>query len=345
MTPDAVITEARKLKDRLGPRVLLLAHHYQRPEIVRLADRVGDSLELARFAQAAREADTVVFSGVRFMAEAAAVLCGPGRKVVLPNPGAGCPLAASAALPDVEQAWAELASVVPASEITPVVYMNSDLALKAFSGERGGVVCTSANADRAVAWALERTGRAFFFPDRQLGHNTAAKLGLAASELAVWNAGAPRGGLDDADIRRARLFLWSGGCYVHTAFTPDQVRDARKRHPGGRVYVHPECLPEVVALADAAGSTSFLVAKVRDARPGDVLVIGTELALVRRIADERSDVTVAPLAESICRDMHATTLEHVVAALTDLEAAPAVTTAPGMAPAALLALERMLREL
>jgi len=325
--------------------VIILAHHYQRPEIIAAADHVGDSFELARIAASAEHAAWVVFSGVRFMAEAASVLCGKGKTVVMPNPAAGCPLAASASLPQVERAWKDLASLVPEREITPITYMNSDIGLKAFCGVRGGTVCTSANTARALAWAMKRTPRIFFFPDRQLGLNTSASLDLREDEIVIWDPEKRLGGLSAEAVRKARLILWNGGCYVHTRFTVDHVKEARARHANAVIHVHPECLPDVTALADGSGSTSFLVRKAREARPGDTLVIGTELSLVRRLAAERPDVVILPLAESICDDMHATTLEHLEALLSNLDAAPAITVDDRTAEGALLALNRMLHEI
>ena len=288
------IARIRKVKDEMGERMVILAHHYQRDAIVDLADFGGDSLQLARQATQT-DAEIIVFCGVHFMAEGAAVLAKPGQHVLIPDETAGCYLADTATPEGVEAAWAALdAALGDADEaFTPITYVNSSAALKAFCGQHGGVVCTSSNAETVVRWALDRRPRIFFFPDQHLGRNTAHRMGIGDSEILRWDTYQP----PTADrIRAARVVLWPGACNVHQRFRPEHVGLARERHPGIRVIVHPECPAEVVALADEAGSTASIIRTIAEAAPGTAWAVGTESRLVYRLQAQHADKVIVPLA-------------------------------------------------
>ncbi len=292
-----------RLRRALGKEVVILGHHYQRPAIVRRADFVGDSFLLARQASRA-EARWIVFCGVRFMAEAAAVLARPGQEVFHPDPAAGCPMADMADPSDVEEAWETLTSVLGEDALVPVVYMNSSARLKAFVGDRGGLVCTSSNADRAYQWVFEKGKRVFFLPDEHLGRNTARAMGIPAGEVLLYAFREQGGGLEEDEIRRGKVFLWSGHCHVHVFFRPEDVERARRENPGCRIIVHPECPVPVVEASDAWGSTERIVRFVREAGPGATIVVGTEVNLVERLALDFPDRRVLPLAHSLCPNMY-----------------------------------------
>ncbi|MGD8598635.1 MAG: quinolinate synthase NadA, partial [Anaerolineae bacterium] len=174
------------LKSALGQRLVILGHHYQRDEVLDLADFRGDSLKLARDASET-SAEFIVFCGVHFMAETAAILARPGQHVLSPDPSAGCYLADTATPAAVQDAWEHL----PQDEVTPITYVNSSAELKAFCGQHGGTVCTSGNAEQAIRWALAQRPRVFFFPDQHLGRNTARRLGIPLEEMLQWDVRRP----------------------------------------------------------------------------------------------------------------------------------------------------------
>ncbi|MBD3753962.1 MAG: quinolinate synthase NadA, partial [Micrococcales bacterium] len=261
---DARITAA---KNTLGDRVVVLGHFYQREEVVRHADYVGDSFQLAGAAKARTDAEAIVFCGVHFMAETADLLSGPDQAVILPNLAAGCSMADMASIDEVEQAWEELADVygdldTPDAEgllpVIPVTYMNSSAAIKGFVGRHHGIVCTSSNARTVLEWAFKRGRRVLFFPDQHLGRNTAKAMGVPLEQMPMWNPRKPLGGNDDTTLDAARVILWHGFCSVHRRFSVAQIDKARAEHPGVRVIVHPECPMEVVDAADEAGSTDYI---------------------------------------------------------------------------------------
>jgi quinolinate synthase len=290
-------------KDSLGSRLMILGHHYQRDEVMRWADCRGDSFGLSRLA-ARSEAEFVVFCGVHFMAESADVLTSPEQKVILPDLNAGCSMADMADLESVEEAWDSIAEVTDIDAVVPITYMNSSAALKAFVGRQGGAVCTSSNARAVVTWALRRRGgddvKVLFFPDQHLGRNTAFQLGYAAESTAVWDPRSVLGGLDDLTVKEARFLLWKGHCSVHQRFRPEHIKAFRESHPDGTVIAHPECSHEVVALADEAGSTDYIIAAVNRAPAGSVIAVATEIHLVQRLAAEHPDRSVVSLDPLIC---------------------------------------------
>jgi quinolinate synthase len=338
----ALISEIQAVKAARGPELLILTHHYQRPEIVALGDCRGDSLALAQKAAADRQARYIVFCGVHFMAESAAILARPHQVVQIPDLTAGCQMADMVDLELAEMAWEELAVIVGEEALVPIVYVNSDAYLKAFCGGKGGLACTSANASAAVCWGLAQKAKVFFFPDQHLGRNTGNRLGLKPEEITVWDPEQPWGGNELADLRRARLILWDGHCHVHTRFRVEHVREMRVQYPDARVVVHPECTQEVVALADACGSTSFIVAYVRQAPPGSTIIVGTEINLVSRLAWEFPDRQVLDLHYSLCPNMFKINPAKLLRILEEPGAANVVAVPEETKTGARLALERML---
>ncbi len=321
-------------KRRLAGELLILAHHYQRDEIVEVADFRGDSLELSRQA-ATTNARYIVFCGVHFMAETAAILARPDQRVLIPREDAGCFLADQAELPALEAAWQILDRAIDVErELLPITYINSSAEVKAFVGRHGGAVCTSANAEKVLRWAFSRKPRVFFLPDQHLGRNAARRLGLSEEEIALWAPCFPPDPEGLEPFRRAKLILWRGACNVHVRFLPEDVHRVREEHPKARVIVHPECRPEVVELADEVGSTTFIIRKVSESPPGSQWAVGTEGRLVRRLAKEnperrtakrwtaRSDPakTVFSLAEPppLCPTMSLTQLEDLARTLAGL---------------------------
>jgi quinolinate synthase len=286
-------------KRSLGPDLVILGHHYQRDEIVRFADYLGDSFKLARDAAARPEAKYIVFCGVHFMAESADILKPGDQAVVLPNLSAGCSMADMADSDQVSSCWSQILPVT-GETVTPITYMTSTAALKGFVGRNGGAVCTSSNAQAVLKWALARKEKVLFFPDQHLGRNSALAMGFGLNQTVVWDPAQPLGGNDPDDLARAKFILWKGHCSVHGRFNVAQIAGARAKHPDVQVVVHPECTMDVVQAADAVGSTEFIVRYVRDASPGSVIAVGTEINLVNRLARENPDKTVFCLDPVVC---------------------------------------------
>jgi len=295
---DSRISEARA---KLGTRLVVLGHHYQRDEIIKFADFKGDSFKLSRYAASKKEAEYIIFCGVHFMAETASILSLQSQKVILPNMMAGCSMADMARIDDVLDCWEDLEQVFGhGGSVVPVTYMNSIAAIKALCGRNNGIVCTSSNATEAFKWALERGERILFLPDQHLGRNTALKLGMSLEDMVVWNPFKPLGGHSKETLRSAKVILWQGHCSVHTRFTVAQVQEARRRYPDVNVVVHPECLAEVVNASDMSGSTEFIIDLISEAAPGSVWAVGTEISLVSRVAKENPDKTVFCLDPVVC---------------------------------------------
>lgn len=342
MTDNDCLHAIRRHKKRLGDRLVILGHHYQCPDIISVADIIGDSFELSRRAAEQTTADTVVFCGVHFMAESAFLLSPPGRRVLLPDIEAGCPMADMATISQVERAWQQLEERLGPEPAIPVVYMNSSAAIKAFCGKHGGAVCTSSNAKVIVQWALDRGKRVFFLPDEHLGRNTGHSMGFAEERMALWTPHADNGGVFQEQLERAALILWRGFCIVHQRFTVADVESVRHSHPEASIYVHPECARAVVEAADAAGSTSFLVDAVRKAPTGAAFCIGTEVQLVDRLAAEHPDKHVFPLKRSICSNMAKITTAKLLQTIIEPTAAQQVHVDERLCADARVALQRML---
>jgi quinolinate synthase len=335
-------------KAELGDELVILGHHYQRDDVLQFADLRGDSLQLARGAASCQQARYIVFCGVHFMAETAAILAQPEQTVLLPDLEAGCFLADMADPPTVEQAWAQLAQTMDVErEVMPITYVNSSAELKAFCGQYGGAVCTSSNAQAVLKWALDQRPRALFFPDQHLGRNTAKGMGVPLDEMLLWDPRSPWGGHDPDALRRARVFLWRGWCNVHQRFLPEHVTGWRERVPDIRIIVHPECTMQVVDMADEVGSTSRIIRRVEESPPGTKWAIGTEANLVNRLKNEHPDKFVASLspAPTYCRTMNLITPEKVARVLEGItggELVNPVTVPTRVAHLARLALQRML---
>jgi quinolinate synthase len=318
--PD-LVQRARAAREALGERAFVLGHHYQRDEVIQFADVTGDSFKLARDAAARPGAEFIVFCGVHFMAESADILTGDHQKVVLPDLAAGCSMADMARLLQVQDAWARLADAGVADTTVPVTYMNSSADIKAFCGQHGGAVCTSSNARQAVGWAFGQGEKVLFLPDQHLGRNTAVlQLGLTLDDCVVIDPHKPDFGVTDDELRRARMLLWKGHCSVHGRFSPESVADVRSRIPDVNVLVHPECRHEVVVGADYVGSTEYIIRTVAEAPAGSAWAIGTELNLVKRLADRHPDKTVVFLDKTVCfcSTMNRIDLPHLVWALESL---------------------------
>jgi quinolinate synthase len=352
-TPEELDRRIRAAKAALGEQVLVLGHHYQRDEVMRWADARGDSFALSRLAAQRRDAEYVVFCGVHFMAESADILTADHQQVLLPDLNAGCSMADMADLDSVEEAWESLARVTDIDRVVPITYVNSSAELKAFVGRHDGSVCTSSNALAVLKWALHseqggaRADKVLFFPDQHLGRNTGYQLGWTEADMRVWNPRLELGGLCEADVKEATLLLWKGHCSVHQRFRPEHVAAFRAAHPGGRVVVHPECAHEVVELADATGSTDYIIRAVEDAPPGSVVGVGTEIHLVKRLADEHPDKTVVCLDPIVCPcstmfRIDAPHLCWVLESLADGMVVNRITVDPDTATWARTALEQML---
>jgi quinolinate synthase len=304
MELESVFAEIEQAKAQLGSSVVILVHHYQRDEVMRFADFRGDSLQLSRVAAEQDQARYIVFCGVNFMAETAAMLCTPHQQVLQPVGDAPCPMARMADVDQAEEAWEHLTALW-GDQIVPITYQNSVAALKAFCGQHGGAVCTSSNAERLFRWALGTKEHIFFFPDQWLGTNSALALGIPPERIAVWDPEDVQGSV--AHARGAQVVVWKGYCHVHTGFTVDHVRQVRARYLGVQVIVHPECPVDVVQAADEYGSTAAILRYVADAPPGAKIAVGTEINMVARLANQFPDKTVVPLARSLCGAMYRTT--------------------------------------
>ncbi len=315
---DERIAEARA---KLGKTTVLLGHHYQRDEVVRFADYTGDSYKLSKIA-AGTDANYIVFCGVHFMAESADVLGSAGQQVILPDLNAGCSMADMAEITQVEDCWDTLERLGLAADTIPLTYMNSTAAIKAFCGERGGLVCTSSNADAAFRWAFARGKRILFLPDQHLGRNTGYSMEIPLEEMVVWDPWTIQGGQSTEKLAASRVLLWKGHCSVHQRFLPSHVDQVRAKYPGIRVIVHPECRFEVCQKADALGSTERLIALVEQAPSGTMFAVGTEIHLVnrmaRRFAAEGKRVITLDDTGCLCTTMYRISPQHLAWALENL---------------------------
>ena len=353
---DELHERIRAAKLALGDRVVVLGHFYQREEVVRHADYVGDSFQLANAALEHPDAEAIVFCGVHFMAETADLLSGPDQSVILPNLAAGCSMADMADIDQVEDCWEQLADVYGPMDQTdaeglvpviPVTYMNSSAAIKGFVGRHGGIVCTSSNARTVLEWAFARGRRVLFFPDQHLGRNTAKAMGVPLERMPMWNPRRPLGGSTAAQLEDSRVILWHGFCSVHRRFSVSQIDQARAEHPGVRVIVHPECPMEVVDAADEAGSTDYIRRAIADATEPTTFAIGTEINLVRRLAAQHPQHEIFCLDPVVCPcstmyRIHPGYLAWVLEELVADRVVNRISVADDVADPARLALERML---
>ena len=344
----SLVERAKLARAALGSRAIILGHHYQRDEVIAFADITGDSFKLAQAAASNPEAELVIFCGVHFMAESADVLTTADQKVILPDLAAGCSMADMAASNQVHEAWKVFERVGIAGKTIPVTYMNSTAAIKSFTGEHGGTVCTSSNAERAMRWAFDNGEKVFFLPDQHLGRNTAVlKLGLSLNDCVLWNPWKPNGGLTDQEIIDAKVILWRGHCSVHGRFSVDNITEVRARVPGVKVLVHPECQHDVVSQADVVGSTEFIIKTIEESAPGSKWAIGTELNLVQRLANRFTDREILFLDKTVCycSTMNRIDLPHLVWAMETLVSGRIVnqiSVDPHIAHFSRVALDRML---
>jgi len=336
------IAERKRL---LGNRLVILTHHYQRLEIVDVGDYAGDSYQLSKIASQLPDAEYIAFCGVRFMAEAANILGRSVQKIYLPNPTAGCPMADMAPSEQVYDAWDQIEEALGGGKVVPISYMNSSAELKAFTGRNGGLICTSSNADAAFRWAYQKFDKLFFFPDQHLGRNTAKKFGIDPEQVVLYNPRRPLGGIELESLKNAKVILWFGYCHVHAKFKTEHISLWREREPRVKIVVHPECEEAVVDLADAVGSTSFIVNYVENAPSGSVIAIGTELNLVHRLAIKYPDKKIFELSGdtcAICSNMFRTTLADLCFTIENFEIANRIVVPDHIKHDAKLALERML---
>ncbi|MEN9693358.1 MAG: quinolinate synthase NadA [Actinomycetota bacterium] len=345
--PD-LVERAKAAKQKLGKNVFILGHHYQRDEVIQFADVTGDSFKLAQKAADSPESKFIVFCGVHFMAESADILTSENQQVLLPDMQAGCSMADMASAEQVDDAWKEFERIGIASDVLPITYMNSTAAIKSFTGKNGGTVCTSSNAARAMSWAFAQKSKIFFLPDQHLGRNTAVlELGLSLEDCVLWDPNKPLGGLTEEQLKAAKVILWRGHCSVHGRFSEQNVIDVRKEIPGVNVLVHPECKHEVVSNADYVGSTEKIIQTLAAAHAGTKWAIGTELNLVRRLANQFPDKQITYLDKTICycSTMNRIDLPHLVwilESLVDNRIHNVITVDSEVAKNAKLALDRML---
>lgn len=350
--PDAsdpeLVSRARVARAALGDRAIILGHHYQRDEVINFADITGDSFKLAQAAQKQETAEFVIFCGVHFMAESADILTSEKQQVILPDLAAGCSMADMATASQVDACWKTLTDLGIASQTIPVTYMNSSAAIKSFTGENGGTICTSSNAKAAMEWAFTQGSKVLFLPDQHLGRNTAVQsLGLSLDDCVLWNPWKEMGGLTAAELENAKVILWRGHCSVHGRFSIESIDDVRSRIPGVKILVHPECTHEVVTNADVVGSTEFIIRTIENAPSGSAWAIGTEFNLVSRLAKAHPDKNIVYLDKTLCycSTMNRIDLPHLVWVMESLVAGHVVNQIkvdPRVKQFSQLALERML---
>jgi quinolinate synthase len=348
LSADECATRIEAARAILGERLLILVHHYQRDEVYQFADRTGDSFKLAQQA-AESSASYVVFCGVHFMAESADILTRDEQVVILPDLSAGCSMADMADIAQVEACWEALDDALggAADRVLPVTYMNSSAAIKAFCGERGGIVCTSSNARAVLEWAWARREKVLFLPDQHLGRNTARAIGVPLEEMVLWSPRLAGGGADDEALERARIILWEGHCSVHAIFQSEHVDRIRAAKPGVQVLVHPECRMEVVDKADVVGSTERIVRVVAESPAGTQWAIGTEIHLVNRLKVQHPDKGIYFLSPTVCMcaTMYRIDMPHLAWTLDNLVLGHVVNRIevdPDTSRLARIALDRML---
>jgi len=306
LSDDEVLKELAATRKRLGPRVVVLGHHYQQDDVIAFADVTGDSLELARHAAKLPDStEYIVFCGVHFMAETADMLTAGKKKVILPDLRAGCSMADMANRRDIDRAWSFLTKHSE-GKITPITYINCAATLKSFVGENGGAICTSSNAEKVITWGLSQGEKLLFFPDQHLGRNTCFKLGIPLSEMVVYDPRRENGGLTAEQVKNAKVILWYGYCSVHQGFTPEHITMWRAKDPTRTLIVHPECSFEVTQGADLAGSTSYIINHIKAAPAGSKFAVGTEINLVNRLAAQFPDKDIQSLSpyQCLCTTMY-----------------------------------------
>lgn len=324
----------QNIRLQMGDRLCILAHHYQHDSIVRHADHIGDSLELARKIPQL-QAQYIVMCGVYFMAESAAILASDNQKVYIPDREAGCLLAKTAPASYLKRVMEHYVS--DGKQVVPLAYVNTSAAIKALCGAYGGSVCTSANAKTMLEWARNQGQAVLFLPDKNLGQNTAHQIGISKHQREIIRLQPPYYCQDVA------LYIWPGLCVIHHFFTRQHIYAVRERFPEAFVIVHPECSPEVVQAADASGSTSQIIDYVQQLPHGSMVFVGTEINMVSRLGTQfLGDKLVKPLASSACSNMAKITEERLATLLEHIEEVSPIEVDAFKKERALLALERML---
>jgi len=300
-----MLEKIKEIKQTFCRNLIIMAHYYQKNEIISCADIVGDSYKLALHASKT-QAHHIILCGVFFMAESARILARSDQRVYLPVLEAGCPMADMIDVNGFNRHFAFLCSVF-GQQLVPLLYVNSPADVKAAVGKAGGTTCTSSNAALIAQYYLKQGKKIFFLPDKNLGINIAASLGL--SSAAIYNYDSK---VTFPNISSSHKFIvWDGFCHVHTNFTLVDIQKAKSRYPYCKIFVHPECSPEVVNSSDFSGSTSQILAEVENAESGEIIFIGTEYHFVNRLSHLRRDIKVYPLKKSICGNMAKTTLQTV----------------------------------
>ncbi|KIO69019.1 Quinolinate synthetase [Caldibacillus thermoamylovorans] len=345
MAVEEMEVRVREIKEKMGDRLFIPGHHYQKDEVIQFADAVGDSLQLAQVSAKNTAAEFVVFCGVHFMAETADILTSDKQKVILPDMRAGCSLADMANIEQTERGWKVMQEQF-GDTIIPLTYINSTAAIKDFVGLQGGATVTSSNARRMLEWAFTQKERVLFLPDQHLGRNTAYDLGVPLVAMAVWDSVREQFECD-GDLADVKIILWKGHCSVHALFTVENVEQVRKNHPDAKIIVHPECSREVVALADDAGSTKYIIETIKASEPGTKWAVGTEMNLVNRLTQQFTDKEVFSLNPYMCAcmTMNRIDLPHLLWALETVEQGKIInqiTVEEEIAEGARLALDRML---
>lgn len=359
MANEALVDRIQQMRHRMGPRLLILGHHYQQDDVLAMTDLRGDSYQLAAVAAENEDCEAIAFCGVHFMAETADILANRperlarrgGRRVpvILPDVEAGCPLADMADIEQVERCWRQLGETIDTDDLLPMTYVNSAADLKAFCGRHGGIVCTSSNARAALEWAFAQRSRVLFFPDQHLGRNTATAMGIPLEQMPLWDPSRePLGDNSSEAIRDSRVILWKGHCCVHQMFLPEHVAQCRQKYPDIKIIVHPECSREVVKLVDAAGSTARIIREIEQSPAGTRWAIGTEQHLVDRLRREHpeQDIHLLSDVDCVCPTMLRINLARLCWALENLAASTPVNVVevePETARWALVALQRMLK--
>lgn len=345
MTVVEMESRIREIKNKLGKKLFIPGHHYQKDEVIQFADATGDSLQLAQQSAKNRDAKYIVFCGVHFMAETADILTDDEQIVILPDLRAGCSMADMADIDQTEKAWDALQSIY-GDTIIPLTYVNSTAQIKAFCGRHGGATVTSSNAKKMLEWALEQKERILFLPDQHLGRNTAVSLGINLTEMAVWDPITEK--LEaTGPVEDVKIILWKGHCSVHEKFTVDNIKEVREQYPDMKIIVHPECTHEVVQLADDAGSTHYIIETIKNAPANSKWAIGTEMNLVNRLMQTHQDKTIISLNPNMCPclTMNRIDLRHLLWSLEMVEQGEAhqqIAVSKEVSDEAKLALARML---
>jgi quinolinate synthase len=341
-----VLNHIESLKKRIGDELLILGHHYQQDEIIRFADKTGDSYELSKYASQVKNKKYIVFCGVHFMAETADILTEDHQIVILPDLAAGCSMADMASIDDVETAY-DIITANSNKKLIPITYVNSSADIKAFVGKNGGIVCTSSNAKTAIEWAFNRGEQLIFLPDQHLGRNTAYKMGIPLEKMIIWDPRVPKTSEILSDLSSKKVILWKGHCSVHMNFRPEHIDLMKEKYPDVNVIVHPECMFDVVQKADIAGSTSFIIKTIENAPAGSRWAVGTEHHLVQRLQKRFSDKIITTLAPFTCQcatmyRISPEMLEKTLIALSNGTIINRIQVEPDIKKYARMALERML---